>query len=75
MHMPDETTAIQKSSARQRLFFSCRPAITFPLSHVGQINAAQPNCLAWDNEPIPLSFTFGNYCLAANGAEVYLTAE
>jgi hypothetical protein len=35
----------------------------------------QPDCLAWDNEPIPLSFTFGNYCLAAEGAEVYLTAE
>ena len=35
----------------------------------------RPNCLAWDNEPIPLSFTFGNYCLATDTAVVYLTAE
>ncbi len=35
----------------------------------------RPNCLAWDDEPIPLDFTFGNFCVEADGAAVYLTAE
>jgi hypothetical protein len=34
----------------------------------------RPDCLDWNNEAIPLAITFGDYCKAADGAVVYLTA-